>query len=128
AVGYLGSDKGRVMPGQLITGGPYRFIRHPLYLANFLIISGLLLYLGDPLILMVVILTGYIFCYYHFAAYEERMLDHYPGYHDYKRRVHPILPLSIYRRSRGEFRWRNCLTDLPATLYAVSVVLAGIWI
>ena len=42
-------------PSALISGGPYRFSRNPIYLADLVILAGVALIVGSPLALVLVI-------------------------------------------------------------------------
>ena len=42
-------------PSALVSGGPYRFSRNPIYLADLVILAGVALILGSPVALLLVI-------------------------------------------------------------------------
>lgn len=72
----------------LVTGGPYRYSRNPIYVAMALLYTGLAL-LGNalyPLLLLPLVLTA---LYQQVIRYEERYLLHRFGqsYADYRARV-----------------------------------------
>ncbi len=75
---------------RLVTGGLYRYIRHPLYLAG-LIIIWLTPVLTWNLLAMILGLTAYIFIGIHF---EERklLLDFGEAYATYRRRTPMLIP------------------------------------
>lgn len=79
--------------GRLVTSGLYAYIRHPLYVASFLIGLGLCLILGDP-----VVLIGYLVLYLLMHAWvihgEERWMAGHWGdnYREYAARVPRFLP------------------------------------
>ena len=76
----------------LVRRGPYRFVRHPIYSFQWLIVAGLLLYLPAwPLAAALVILTA---CMPFKARIEERGLREIFGeeYEDYAREVGPFIP------------------------------------
>ncbi|HIE06173.1 MAG TPA: hypothetical protein EYP58_05175 [bacterium (Candidatus Stahlbacteria)] len=132
AVGYLGDTKGRSRPEQIITGGPYRLIRHPLYLANGLIVLGLLLFLGVPSMIFTIIILGYLSIYTLFAGHEEKILIRYPDYPDYRKSVSPIIPRSIYKRPQGSFTVKKAMSDYPAVVAVILVIIVayltrGVW-
>ena len=84
------------------TIGPYRFVRHPFYLANALIDAGLVVMAGWwPL--AVVLPLWWLAIYIPVIRGEERYLsENFPDeYPEYKRRVPCLIP------------WRRC--RLPAT-------------
>jgi protein-S-isoprenylcysteine O-methyltransferase Ste14 len=71
--------------GALVQTGPYRFVRHPIYLAGLLFFTGYALVAG-PLGLVGSALLGLLWA--HKASLEERfMQERYDGYADYERRV-----------------------------------------
>jgi protein-S-isoprenylcysteine O-methyltransferase Ste14 len=75
----------------LVTGGPYRFIRHPLYLAEAVSTFGVLLNFLSP---EAVILFGVqLFCQLRRMNYEEDVLSAaFPEYRDYRVRTARLLP------------------------------------
>ncbi|MGD8505817.1 MAG: isoprenylcysteine carboxylmethyltransferase family protein [Candidatus Bathyarchaeota archaeon] len=76
---------------QLVTSGPYRYIRHPSYLAYFLMFLGLFLMLLNLAALVpLVAIPGYV----GIASYEEQMLTKRFGskYVEYQRRSGRFLP------------------------------------
>jgi protein-S-isoprenylcysteine O-methyltransferase Ste14 len=81
---------------QLVTQGPYIYIRHPMYLAIILVgWSGLLLYLTWAMLVFAVIMLGLIYRAYR----EEQALSQMFGkeWEDYKKRVPGWIPrLSVF--------------------------------
>ena len=77
--------------GQLVTGGPYRWVRHPMYLAVLLGAAGWALCTGGVwraliVVLLVPVLNGK-------AVLEERLLAaRWPEYADYSARTRRFLP------------------------------------
>ncbi len=77
--------------GHLVTSGPYRFIRHPMYFAVLAFCAGLAAAYGQwwrgiPFIALLLVL--------HFKArFEERALEaRYPEYAAYARRTRRLIP------------------------------------
>jgi len=76
ASGYIGIE-GRVREigaSRRIASGPYRLLRHPLYIGNFLLVGGMLLALRPALWLGAVVLVGFVAEYGLIVAAEERDL------------------------------------------------------
>jgi protein-S-isoprenylcysteine O-methyltransferase Ste14 len=77
--------------GHLVTTGPYRFIRHPMYLAVLLFAAGLLL--GDLVPWRFAAFIALAAVLHLKAAIEERLLrGAHPGYADYARRTPRLIP------------------------------------
>jgi len=76
---------------QLVTSGPYRFIRHPMYLAFLLTFGGLV---GNlPLVPRVVAFGIFIVVLVIKAQYEESLLlARFPEYREYQKRTKRLLP------------------------------------
>jgi len=82
---------------ELITCGPFSYVRHPIYTATFLIIIGLILVLG-PTIPIILILSTMIPYYFFLAWYEEKkLIQVLPEYNEYKKKVPMLIP-SFKRR------------------------------
>ena len=91
------------------TIGPYRFVRHPFYLANALIDAGVVMMAGWwPL--AVALPLWWLAIYIPVIRREERYLtDNFPDeYPDYKRRVPCLIPWAALCLTRArDFRWSN---------------------
>jgi protein-S-isoprenylcysteine O-methyltransferase Ste14 len=85
---YIQSERGH----HVITSGPYRFIRHPGYLAAVLIVSFTALTLGSFWALLPA--AGYAVLILNRVAREDRFLHaELPGYADYAKRIrYRVLP------------------------------------
>jgi protein-S-isoprenylcysteine O-methyltransferase Ste14 len=84
----------RVLPEQkLVRNGIYRYIRHPIYLGDVLLILGLELALNSWLVIGVV---GLLVVVIRQALVEERLLvNSLPGYVDYYRQTKMFIPFII---------------------------------
>lgn len=75
-----------VSDGTLIDTGLYALVRHPIYTAVLLLVSGSVIRVLSVAGLVVIVATGMFFD--RKSAYEETLLAAtYPGYDDYRRRV-----------------------------------------
>ena len=75
-------DRGQVV----VTAGPYRYVRHPMYLGVILLFLGMPVALGSWWALWPGVVIGALFVLR--TAKEDRMLrDELPGYAEYTQRV-----------------------------------------
>tara|TARA_B100000029_G_scaffold48806_1_gene44619 strand:- start:314 stop:661 length:348 start_codon:yes stop_codon:yes gene_type:complete len=85
------------IPNDLIKDGLYRYVRHPLYISNILLLFGVMLSSGSQLILFnLSILSIY---YFISAIIEEReIIKHYPKYKNYKNETGMFIPTKFKMR------------------------------
>lgn len=78
---------------ELITAGPYRFLRHPSYTGGLITLGGLGISLGNGLSLATLLLTGLVVYVWRIKA-EEKMLARAFGerYEAYKKRSWRLIP------------------------------------
>ena len=69
----------------LVTAGPYRFVRHPMYLSYVLADIGYNLQEWN-FITLILVVVGWASLVYRIYA-EEQMLSHHPGWQSYRARV-----------------------------------------
>jgi len=83
---------------RLVTEGPYRMVRHPLYICEGLAIVGIMLQVISPLAVLIVIVTAIV--QYRRMINEEKILSSaFPEYRAYAARtprVIPALPAGFY--------------------------------
>jgi protein-S-isoprenylcysteine O-methyltransferase Ste14 len=83
---------------QLVTGGPYAIVRHPLYVCEAIAIIGVML---DHLSwAAVVIVAGQCYCQLQRMKYEERLLrETFPDYEAYATRTPALIPALWSKRT-----------------------------
>ena len=75
----------------LVQGGLYRWVRHPIYLGEFLVFGGITILTFSPL----TVATYLIFVglqLYRLVVEEQTLTDAYPEYHEYRARTSRLLP------------------------------------
>ncbi|MEO8353981.1 MAG: isoprenylcysteine carboxylmethyltransferase family protein [Chthoniobacteraceae bacterium] len=85
----------RIEAPQLVTSGPFAYVRNPIYLASVILGLGMVLLIGDPF-LFALYLAVFAFLYGFIVPAEERFLRNKFGdsYDAYCRNVPRILPRS----------------------------------
>ena len=78
---------------KIIEGGVYRFIRHPIYTGDVLLIAGLELALNSWLVLAVIPLALAVF--FKAKSEEEELAHRLSGYPEYQSRTKRFLPFVI---------------------------------
>ncbi len=91
-LGRFYAERADIQPGhQLISTGPYAYVRHPLFSSYFLFVLGLILI--SPNLLM---LAGVLYTFVDFTQAAKRdeqiMLNNVPGYADYMARIPRFVP------------------------------------
>jgi protein-S-isoprenylcysteine O-methyltransferase Ste14 len=92
AVFYLGRSVSLIAEARrLVTGGPYRFVRHPLYLGEQVAIAGVMLQYLSPVAIFV-FAVQIAFQLYRMSCEEKVLAATFPEYADYARRTWRVLP------------------------------------
>ncbi len=119
SAGYIAKD------AEIATGGPYAYVRNPLYFGSLLLAVGYGLISG--LGLWGVGLMVALFLVFHLAAifYEEAFLTAKFGapYLDYVRRVPRLLPSPLPRTTgAGRFEWAQALKNREQTSATFALI------
>jgi protein-S-isoprenylcysteine O-methyltransferase Ste14 len=132
-IGYAYIQRGgankQLAADQLVCEGVYAHSRNPMYLGNFLLLTGLAIIYHSPIVYLLA-LPVYILAILAIIKSEEEFLRGKFGdeYEDYCRRVNRFLPRLQGLRSTFEamhFDWRRVIRKEYGTIFAwMSVALA----
>lgn len=129
AVGYAGGTTRATALGaarDLVTTGPYSYVRNPLYLGNFLLSIGVTLFTNIYWLIPVLIL-GYFIQYIPIIVVEETYLLESCGqvYVEYQEEVSRFLPSfrPYTNPSPHDFSWLRAFKSERRTLTAIICVI-----
>ena len=133
AVGYAGaSTRARTLGAarDLVTTGPYSYVRNPLYLGNFLLSLGICL-LANVYWLVAVLVVGYFCQYLPIIALEETYLLESCGsvYQTYREQVPRFVPQfrPYSNPSDHDFSFARAIKSEKRTLTAIICVIGLIF-
>ncbi|MYB95868.1 isoprenylcysteine carboxylmethyltransferase family protein [Candidatus Poribacteria bacterium] len=133
AVGYAGaSTRARTLGAarDLVTTGPYSYVRNPLYLGNFLLSLGVCL-VANIYWLVAVLIIGYFCQYLPIIAVEEAYLSDSCGsvYQTYREQVPRFMPQfrSYPDPSPHDFCFTRAIKSEKRTLTAIVCVIGLIF-
>jgi len=77
--------------GQLVTAGPYHFIRHPMYAGTLWVFTGLVLNAPSPVrwVVLGVLAANLVL---KIRIEENLLVQRYPEYQDYRKRTRALIP------------------------------------
>lgn len=105
SAGYL------VKREELITAGPYQFVRHPFYVGNFILDVGFALMALNPFVPLIYFPVFYLLVIPRRVRREEQFLHSKFGskYEEYRERVPRYLPSwrPHLRETQGRFSWNQ---------------------
>lgn len=133
AVGYAGGTTRATSLGtarDLVTSGPYSYVRNPLYLGNFLLSFGICI-VANVLWLIPVLVVGYFIQYLPIIAVEETYLLESCGsiYQVYQEQVPSFFPQFIPYSSPSahDFSWARAIKSEKRTWTAIVCVIGLIF-
>jgi len=86
---------------RLVTHGPYRHVRHPLYICEEIAVIGIFIQVMSPMALMIFVLHAV--CQIRRMLNEERVLQAaFPEYESYARRTPRLIPAGWFGKSIGQ--------------------------
>jgi protein-S-isoprenylcysteine O-methyltransferase Ste14 len=96
----------------LTTGGPYRFIRNPLYLGSFFIAIGFTL-LTASIWIFLLVLIYFLFCYIPVIRFEEGILrEKFPEeFNQYSATVPAFYPSVLAYVGSTQFSWQQTMRN-----------------
>lgn len=128
AVGYAGGTTRATTLGaarDLVTTGPYGYVRNPLYLGNFLLSFGICI-VSNVLWLIPILIVGYFIQYLPIITVEEVYLLESCGsvYRTYQENVPRFIPRfhPYLNPSHHDFSWRRAFNSERRTLTAIICV------
>ena len=126
-IGTISRTRSGSLGDTLITGGPFKFVRNPLYCGNFFIVAGLAVFSGSVGFTILTIALFY-FQYHFIIQYEEKILEDkfQDEYRKYKQEVPAWIPDKI--PGLDDIEWSDsyskALKSEKRTLTAIAAMLA----
>jgi protein-S-isoprenylcysteine O-methyltransferase Ste14 len=118
---------GQIEAPQLVTGGPFAYLRNPIYLGTMCLGFGMAALIGDPKAYVLAALA-FVFLYLGIVPAEEAFLRQQFGaaYTRYCAEVPRFLPrLRPWPgRMKQAFQWRAARDEITIALWAMGIYLA----
>jgi len=124
----------------LATGGPYAFVRHPLYVGTFLVILGLGLMSGQDIALYALLPVALLVFFIYYAPKKERVESDRlrrrfgDDFDRYQAAVWGYVPKPFpYEHRQGRFAWAGVRENREyfitlAVVFGIAVILAKFWL
>lgn len=124
----------------LASGGPYAYVRHPLYVGTLLIMAGFALMAGSDIVLFVLFPAALLVFLVYYAPKKERIesgrLERRFGeeFTKYRKAVHGFIPrLTPYPGRQGRFHFEGVLLNREylitlSVACGVAVILTRYWL
>ena len=95
-IGSISRTRKSSLGAELVTGGPFAWVRNPLYVANFFVVLGFSIY-ANRFWLLLLSMGLFAFQYHFIVRYEEQNLEEKFGqaFRDYKQQVPAWFPKKI---------------------------------
>lgn len=133
-VGYAGGSTRATTLGaarDLVTTGPYSYVKNPLYLGNFLLSIGVCI-ISNVIWLVPILIIGFLFQYLPIIAVEEAYLLESCGtvYQTYQEQVPRFIPqLRPYQSSSThDFSWKRAIKSEKRTITAIVFVISFLFV
>jgi protein-S-isoprenylcysteine O-methyltransferase Ste14 len=126
AAGHLAKNQ------DLATGGPYAWVRNPLYLGTFIAALGIVVACRNWA-LAIVFAAVFLLVYLPVIELEEQHLRQiFPAYEAYAQQVHRLLPLKHWSGGRRSFSWQLYRKNeeyqaVLGLLFAAAWMIFKIW-
>jgi protein-S-isoprenylcysteine O-methyltransferase Ste14 len=123
AAGYISKD------AEIATGGPYSFVRNPLYFGSLLLSIGYGLVSGFGWAGVVILVAFYLLFHLSAIRYEEGFLKERFGqpYLDYLSKVPRLIPSPWPRTTgSGQFSWAQALKNREPTSALFAVIFVAL--
>ncbi len=129
SAGYLIKSK------KLITGGPYQFVRNPLYLGRFFILSGVCIAAAFPpyYVNLYVLAAALLVFFFYYIPRKEKVeparLERLHGepYRAYRDAVPSLFPrLTPYGNPQGKWLWSNFTENEEYNMVVALTVFFGV--
>ncbi len=126
-IGSISRTRKDSLGHNLVMSGPFRYVRNPLYVGNFLITMGFATYAAQPWFIVLAALA-FGFQYYCVVKYEETLLQAKFGeeYERYCQEVPAWIPKSL--PSLDDIEWPSNLSAAIRSEYRTFTAIAAVFI